>query len=89
MANRKSGNGNGSHNGQGEHEDDLAPIMTLCSATLTGDVRDFLLDRLRDGQSNLPWNERNEAAQRETLKPLTRADRLALRGLLARIVEGR
>lgn len=40
-------------------------IITLCTETMTGDVRDFLLDRLKHDHNPLPWHMRPEAEQRE------------------------
>jgi hypothetical protein len=45
----------------------LAVAQDLATETLTGDVRDFILDRLRHEQDRLPWHERSEAEQRDTV----------------------
>ena len=42
------------------------PII-LVADTMVGDLRDFLLDRLKHNHSPLPWNLRPEAEQRETI----------------------
>jgi hypothetical protein len=39
----------------------------MAKETLTGDLRDFLLDTLRHEQSRKPWHERAEADQRATI----------------------
>lgn len=39
----------------------------LAAKTLTGDMRDFILDRLRHEQSKQPWHQRSESDQRETV----------------------
>jgi len=53
--------------------DDLADeaahhrIVDLTTETLTGDVRDFILDTLRYEQDKRPWNQRSESDQHETI----------------------
>lgn len=41
--------------------------VEVAAETLTGDIRDFILDRLRHEQSKRPWHERSEADQRDTI----------------------
>lgn len=41
--------------------------VEIAADTLTGDVRDFILDRLKHEQNKRPWHERSEAEQRETV----------------------
>lgn len=41
--------------------------ITLAADTLVGDLRDFLLDRLKHDHEPLPWNLRSEDKQRETI----------------------
>ena len=38
----------------------------LAAETLTGDLRDLILDTLRNEQDKRPWNQRSEAQQHET-----------------------
>lgn len=51
----------------GVAEPDPAAAIDLATATLTGDVRDFILDRLRYEQDKRPWHLRSEADQRDTV----------------------
>jgi hypothetical protein len=44
-----------------------ADTLILASETLSGDLRDFILDRLKHQHNPLPWNMRPEADQRETI----------------------
>ena len=44
-------------------EDPDEAVALLAVATLAGDVRDFILDRLKNDHSPLPWNLRGEAEQ--------------------------
>lgn len=48
------------------------PII-MARDTLTGDIRDFILDRLKNDHNPLPWNVRNEASQNETIGTVQRA----------------
>lgn len=48
-------------------EELLAEGQDLAADTLTGDIRDFILDRLRHEQSKRPWHERSESDQRQTV----------------------
>ena len=49
-------------------EDDIsAATLALATETLTGDIRDFILDRLRHEQDRRPWHQRSEAEQRDTV----------------------
>ncbi len=43
-------------------------VIDLARKTLQGDIRDFLLDRLKHDKSPLPWDQQPEAAQRETIQ---------------------
>lgn len=54
---------------QAEDEEgyDLGAAIDLASDTLTGDMRDWILDRLRHEQSKQPWHQRSETDQRETV----------------------
>jgi hypothetical protein len=42
-------------------------IVTIAAETLMGDLRDFILDRLKHEHQPIPWNMRGEDAQRETI----------------------
>lgn len=42
-------------------------VQFLAAKTLAGDVRDFLLDRLKHDHSALPWHLRGEDEQRRTI----------------------
>ena len=46
--------------------------------TLTGDLRDFVLDRLRYEQNKAPWHKRSEGEQRETVHGVETAVRQAV-----------
>ena len=50
-------------------------IITLATETLMGDLRDFLLDRLKHDHNPLPWNMRPEKDQAETIERTTSAVR--------------
>lgn len=63
-------------------EDRATTIEAIACKTLSGDIRDFLLNQLRASQDKRPWTERNEAEQRQTI---TAADNLA-NSLVRRIV---
>lgn len=54
---------------------DEAPpeYLTLASETLRGDLRDFVLDRLKHDHNPLPWNLRPENEQRDTIDSVNRA----------------
>lgn len=57
-------------------------VEDIQSATLVGDVRDLVLQEMRDSKDALPWTTRTEKQQAEMIE---RADRFA-RGLVAQIV---
>lgn len=48
--------------------DDSIPEETIAVAveTMSGDIRDFILNQLRYEQDKRPWNQRSEAEQRQT-----------------------
>lgn len=46
---------------------DFDPLLTVHLKTLSSDVRDWLLDRLKHDHSALPWNVRPEADQQRTI----------------------
>lgn len=54
------------------------PPHALAAKTLTGDLRDFILDRLRHEQDKRPWNQRSEFEQRETVRAVEEAVRAAV-----------
>lgn len=47
-----------------ETQADDEEIFGIAVATMAGDVRDFILDRLKHDHSALPWNIRSEEDQR-------------------------
>ena len=47
--------------------DAASAAIDVATETLTGDIRDFILDRLRHEQSKAPWHQRAEADQRDTV----------------------
>jgi phosphoribosylformylglycinamidine (FGAM) synthase-like enzyme len=49
------------------HEDATLEACELAAETLTGDIRDFILQRLRHEQDKRPWDKRSEAEQRDTI----------------------
>lgn len=62
--------------------------VELASETLTGDLRDFILDRLRHEQSKRPWHERSEADQRDTVHQVESAVRDVVRRAVEIIAAG-
>lgn len=50
----------------------------LAADTLTGDLRDFILDKLRHEQDKRPWHERSETDQRDTVHQVEVAVRSAV-----------
>lgn len=50
-----------------ETVEDKTPFVTLATETLMGDLRDFILDRLKNEHNPLPWQMQGEDAQRETI----------------------
>lgn len=47
--------------------------LAMAKETLSGDIRDFILDRLKHDHNPLPWNMRSEASQIETIEAVTMA----------------
>ena len=47
--------------------EDCPPEVRLAVTTLSGDIRDAILERLRHEQDTRPWNERSETEQRNTI----------------------
>jgi len=62
--------------GEGLAVDDL--VERIKRETCTGDLRDFLLDRLKHDKNPLPWNMRTELEQREMIEAAERAANLAV-----------
>ncbi|WP_448191877.1 hypothetical protein [Azospirillum sp. sgz301742] len=48
-------------------------VVEIARETLKGDIRDFLLDRLKHDKSPLPWDAQPEHVQRETIQAAERA----------------
>lgn len=59
-------------------DDTLQPALDLAAETLTGDLRDFILDRLKHEQSKQPWHQRSEVDQREAVHQVETAVRHAV-----------
>lgn len=55
---------------EAESLDDRA--LKIARETLTGDIRDIMLNDMKDRKTSLPWNLRNEAAQQELIDQVTR-----------------
>jgi hypothetical protein len=51
-------------------------IITMSAQTLAGDLRDFILDRLRHDHNPLPWQMRKEAEQKEIVEAVESAVRI-------------
>jgi len=65
-------------------------ILTLSAKTLAGDLRDFILDRLKHDHSPLPWNVRPEADQRDAINRATSAaERIVQRAVEVIAADGR
>ena len=58
-------------------------LEKIALRTLSGDVRDFLLHRLRDAQDQRPWSDRSEADQRATISAATTAAEQLVRQVVA------
>lgn len=58
-----------------EPEYDDAANREIAIETLTGDLRDFILDRLKHEQNKQPWHMRSEAEQRDTVHAVEAATR--------------
>ncbi len=67
-----------------EHEIDL----DLAADTLTGDIRDLVLDTLRHEQDKRPWHLRSEAQQRETVSRVEQAAHAWVRRAVELIAAG-
>ena len=53
-----------------------ADIITLASKTMAGDLRDFVLDRLKNDHNPLPWMMRPEDDQRSVIESTESAIRM-------------
>jgi hypothetical protein len=62
--------------------------IEIAAETLTGDLRDFILDRLRHEQNKRPWHERSEAEQRDTVHSVESAVQSAVRKAVEIIAAG-
>lgn len=51
------------------------PFVSIASETLMGDLRDFILDRLKHDHSAIPWDMRGEQAQMDTIAQVESATR--------------
>jgi hypothetical protein len=59
----------------GIDEIEQAAAVSVAADTLSGDLRDFILDRLRHEQSKQPWHMRSEDDQRDTVHTVEAAVR--------------
>lgn len=57
--------------------------MRLARETLTGDIRDIILNDMKDRKSTLPWNLRSEAEQTEIIDHVARLSA----GIVERVVK--
>lgn len=67
---------------------DESATIDIAAETLPGDLRDFILDRLRHEQNKRPWHERSEAEQRDTVHQVETAVRHAVRQAVEIIAAG-
>jgi hypothetical protein len=64
--------------------------IVLASATMAGDIRDFILDRLKHEHDPLPWHMRGQVKQLETVQRVTSAvDALVRQAVAAIAADGR
>lgn len=59
-------------------DETLDTAVELAAETLTGDLRDFILDRLKHEQSKAPWHQRSENDQRDAVHQVEQAVRAAV-----------
>jgi glutamate 5-kinase len=71
-----------------DHEEPDDTTIDIAAETLTGDMRDFMLDRLRHEQNKRPWHERSEAEQRDTVHQVESACREMARKAVEIIAAG-
>lgn len=57
--------------------------LKIARETLTGDIRDIILNDLKDRKTSLPWSMRKEAEQEEVIASVTRL----AEGIVARAVK--
>lgn len=62
---------------------DQGLVHQLAAETLCGDIRDFILDRLRHEQDKRPWHERSEADQRDTVHQVE----VSVRDVVTRVID--
>lgn len=75
---------------KGATVDEVDSILTLTTKTLAGDLRDFLLDRLKHDHNPLPWNVRPEKDQEATIERATAAaERIVTRAVEMIAADGR
>lgn len=56
--------------------------LQIARKTLTGDIRDIILNDMKERKSNLPWNMRKEAEQNEVIAQVTKlADGIVTRAV--------
>ena len=68
--------------------DTLIGLDPKKSYRLVGDIRDFILDRLKNAQDKRSWDEQNAEQQRETVEQATEAARHLVREIIA-LIAGR
>ena len=67
----KDKNGNGAAEPKEPNELDEAALK-IARETLTGDIRDIILNDMKERKTSLPWNMRPEAAQQDAIDQVTR-----------------
>jgi hypothetical protein len=67
---------------------DEPATIEFAAETVTGDLRDFILDRLRHEQEKRPWHLRSESAQRDTVHEVEAAVGDAVRRVVELIASG-
>ena len=67
---------------------DSALDLDLAAETLTGDLRDLILDTLRNEQDKRPWFERSEVQQREAASRIEQATHAWVRKAVELIAAG-
>lgn len=53
-------------------------VAAIARETMTGDLRDCILDFLKHNNNPLPWNVQGEGAQRDTVEKVTKAVQTAV-----------
>ena len=59
--------------------------IILASETMAGDIRDFILDRLKHEHDPLPWNMRGEEKQKDTIARVSSVTNALVRKAVATI----